>query len=196
MRLRHKLLDEYYNKLKLNNDKTELLVIQAPHRPLPPLQSIYSGTELIESTRSAKNIGVWFDDTMSMSKQVNTICKKAFYHLRNIASIKKFLSHQHCEILIHAFVTTSLDYCNSLLNGLPQYQIKKLQYAQNAAARLLSCTGKHEHITPILKELHCLPVNERIDFGILVLTFKAINGTAPRYLCDILTPYQPNKLLR
>jgi hypothetical protein len=73
------------NKLKLNNDKTELLVIQAPHRPLPPLQSIYSGTELIESTRSAKNIGVWFDDiTMSMSKQVNTFCKKAFYHLRNI----------------------------------------------------------------------------------------------------------------
>jgi hypothetical protein len=112
---------------------------------------------------------------------VNAICKKAFYHLRNIASIKTFLSHQHCEILIHAFVTTSLDYCNSLLNGLPQYQIKKLQYVENAAARLPSCTGKHEHITPILKELHCLPVNERIDFGILVLTFKAVNGTAPRY---------------
>ena len=65
--------------------------------------------------------------------------------LRNIASIKKFLLHQHCEILIHAFVTTSLDHCNLLLNGLPQYQIKKLQYIQNAAA-LLSCTGKYEHM--------------------------------------------------
>ena len=108
---------------------------------------------------------------------------------------KTFLLHQHCEILIHAFVTISLDHCNSLLNGLPQYQIKKLQYVQNAAARLLSCTGKHEHITPILKQLHWLPVNERIDFKILVLTFKALNGTTPRYLCDILNPYQPNRLL-
>ena len=85
------------NKLKRNNSKTELLVIQAPQRPLSSLRGISSGTKLIQSTRSAKHIGVWFDDIMAMSKQMNAICKKAFYHLRNIASIKKFNSYKHCE---------------------------------------------------------------------------------------------------
>ena len=148
---------------------------------MPPLQNINCGTEMIEPTKSAKNIGVWFDNIMSMSKQVNAIYKKAFYHLRNIASIRRFLSQQHCEILIHAFVTSALDCCNSLLYGLPQYQIKKLQHLQNAAARLLTRTGKYEHITPILKELHWIPVDQRIEFKILVLTFKALNRTAPKY---------------
>ena len=184
------------NKLKLNNGKTELLVIQSPHRPLPPLQNINCRTEMIKSTKSAKNIGVWFDNIMSMSKQVNAICKKAFYHLRNIASIRRFLSQQHCEILIRAFVTSALDCCNSLLYGLPQYEIKKVQYVQNAAARLLTCTGKYEHITPILKELHWIPVYQRIEFKILVLTFKALNGTVPKYLHDLLILYEPNRTLR
>ena len=108
---------------------------------------------------------------------MNAICKEPFHLQRNIASIK-FLSHQHCEIQINAFVTSTLDYCNSLLNGLPQYQINKLQYVQNFEARLLASTGKYEHITPILKELHRLPVHERFDFKILVHTFRALNGTA------------------
>ena len=93
------------NKLKFNIGKPELLLIHSPHRPLPPLQNINCGTEMIKPTKSAKKIGVWFDNIMSMSKQLNAICKKAFYHLRNIASIRRFLSQQHCEILIHAFVT-------------------------------------------------------------------------------------------
>ena len=94
------------NKLKLNNGKTELLLIQSPHRPLPPLQNINYGTEIMKPTKSAKNIGVWFYNITSMSKQVNAICQKAFYHLRNIVSIRRFLAQQHCEILIHAFVTS------------------------------------------------------------------------------------------
>ena len=79
---------------------------------------------------------------------------------------------------------------------MPQYQIKKLQHVQNAAARLLTRTGKCEHITPILKELHWIPVNQRIEFKILVLTFKVLNGTAPKYLRDLLILYQPNRTLR
>ena len=79
------------NKLKLNSGKTELLVLNARHRPSPPLKCIHAGTELIQASGSAKNIGVWFDDTLSMNKQVNTICKTAFYHLRNIATVRKFL---------------------------------------------------------------------------------------------------------
>ena len=86
---------------------------------------------------------------------------------------------------IHAFVTSRLDYCNSLLSGLPQNLLQKLLYVQNFGARLLSFTQKTEHITPILKELHWLPVAVRIEFKILVLVFKAYHGIAP--LSDMIT---------
>ena len=133
---------------------------------------------------------------MSMDKQIANICKSSFYHLRNIAKISKFISSRHCETLIHAFVTSKIDHCNSLLSGLNQNQIQKLQYVQNSAARLLTGTRKQEHITPILKKLHWLPVTARIRFKILLMTFKCLNLLAPRYLTDLLTAYKPPRSLR
>ena len=112
------------NKLQLNNDKTELLILHAYHRPSPSLDSVYADTELIKASESVRNIGVWFDKTLLMKKHVNSVCKTAFYQLRHLATIRRFLSYQHFEILIHAFVTSRLDYCNSLLSGLPQNSFK------------------------------------------------------------------------
>ena len=152
------------NKLRLNNDKTELLVLNARHRPLPPLDSIYAGSDIIPASKSAKNIGVWFDDILSMEKQINYICKSAFYHLRNIASIRKLISFKHCETLIHAFITSKLDHCNSVLSGILQHLLKKLQHVQNSAARILTYSKKQDHITPILRDLHWLLVAERIKY--------------------------------
>ena len=183
------------NKLKLNNDKTELLILHAHHRPSPSLDSVYAGTELIKASESVRNIGVLFDKTLLMKKHVNSVCKTAFYQLRHLATIRRFLSYQHFEILIHAFVTSRLDYCNSLLSGLARNLLQKLQYVQNSASHLLSFTQKTEHITPILKELHWLPVAVRIEFKILVLVFKAYHGTAPLYISDMITKYEPTRSL-
>ena len=131
-----------------------------------------------------------------MEKQIILICKSAFYHLHNIAKIMKFITFKDCETLIHAFVSTKLDYCNSLLSGLSQNQIQRLQYVQNSAARLLTGTRKYDSITPILKELHWLPVAERTHYKILLLTFKSLNNLAPFYLKESLTPYVPIRTLR
>ena len=152
------------NKLKLNGDKTELLVLTASQRPQPPLDSIKIGADIIKASKSAKNIGVWLDSVLSMDVQINKICKTAFFHLRNIAKIRKFLTHRQCEILIiiHAFIWSKLDYCNVLLSGLQQSQINRLQHVQNSAARLLTATGRYEHVTPVLRSLHWLPVSARI----------------------------------
>ena len=98
--------------------------------------------------------------------------------------------------MIHAFVTSKLDYCHSLLSGLSQNQIQRLQYVQNSAARLLTGTRKYDSITPILKELHWLPMAERIDFKILLLTFKSLHNMAPIYLRELLSPYIPLRTLR
>ena len=87
------------NKLKLNGDKSELLVLTARHRPPPPLDSILIGADIIEASKSAKNIGVWFDNLLSMDVQINNICKTAFFHLRNIAKIRKFLSYVSVKYL-------------------------------------------------------------------------------------------------
>ena len=86
------------------------------------------------------------------------------------------------ETLIHAFVSSRVDYCNNLLYGLPAYQLNKLQRVQNAAARLIFQETKYCHVRPLLYNLHWLPVEFRIDFKILLLTYKAINGLAPFYL--------------
>ena len=84
------------NKLKLNGDKTELLVLTAHQSPEPPLDLIKIGADIIKASRSVKNIGVWLDSVLSMDVQINNICKTAFFNLRNKAKIRKFLTHRQC----------------------------------------------------------------------------------------------------
>ena len=178
------------NRLILNHEKFKLLILHARHRPPPTLDSILVGSKTIHVSKLAKNIGTWFDTVMYMDNQISNICKCSFYHLRNIAQISKFISSRHCETLIHAFITSRIDHCNSLLSGRNQTQIKRLQHVQNSAARLLTGTRKQEHITPVLKELHWLPVTVRIRFKILLMAFNCLNLLAPRYLTALRTSLQ------
>ncbi|KAK7877377.1 hypothetical protein WMY93_031914 [Mugilogobius chulae] len=89
-----------------------------------------------------------------------------------------------------------LDYCNGLLTGLSKQAVKQLQYIQNAAARVLTRTRKYDHISPVLRSLHWLPVAQRIDFKTALLVFKSLHGLAPKYISDMLVPYEPSRTLR
>ena len=98
--------------------------------------------------------------------------------------------------IVHSFITNRLDMGNALLFGLPQDQIARLQRVQNSAARLVTLTRKRAHITPVLENLHWLPVGYRIVYKLLLIVFKALNNLAPDYISHLLTPYEPPRLLR
>ena len=93
---------------------------------------------------------------------INMVCQTAYLHLRNISKIKHCLTKETCESLIHAFITSRLDSVNAVLQGLPNYLIDKLQRVQNFAARLITGSYKYDHITPVLKSLHWLSIEQRI----------------------------------
>ena len=122
--------------------------------------------------------------------------KSAFFHLRNIARLRPSLSESVAETLVHAFVTTRLDYCNGVLFGVPKKNLDRLQYVQNCAARVLTHTKPWQHITPTLIHLHWLPVKSRISYKVLLLTYKSLHALAPQYLSDILHPHAPPRNLR
>ena len=123
------------NRLKLNQDKTELLLISSRYRQSLALSYLQVGEEKICPSKSVRNLGVHFDQHTMMHVYVKNVCQGSFYHLRNISKIRRYLSQDTTEILIHAYITSKLDNCNSLLYGLPTYMINKLQSIQNAAGQ-------------------------------------------------------------
>ena len=127
------------DKLKINDAKTEFLLI-GTRRQLKKvdIDSLRIGDSVITPSKDAvRNLGSWFDETFSMQSHVNKTCKAGYYYLHNLSRIRKYLDKKTTECLVHAFITSRLDYCNSLLYGLPDRLISKLQRVQNAAARLV-----------------------------------------------------------
>ena len=131
-----------------------------------------------------------------MYQQISNTCRIAHFHLRNIGAVRKYVTREACEKLVHAFITSRLDYGNSLLYGTPDYHLARLQRIFNTAARILTLTPLSVDIIYVLHSLHWLPVKQRINYKILLLTFRALNGMAPAYLSDLLHFYSPAKNLR
>ena len=123
---------------------------------------------------------------MAMSYHIKKICQSGYFHLRNISRIRHSLTDDAKKTLVHSLISSRLDYCNALLGGVPACLIQKLQLLQNSAARLITGTRRSEHITPILYQLHWLPVCQRIRYKIILLTYKALNSQAPDYIYDLL----------
>ena len=101
-----------------------------------------------------------------MIPQVNFHCKSAFYQMRNVARIRKCLSTKTTELVVHAFVSSKLDFFNSLLYGILKRLLRKLQSVQNPTARLATSSSKVDHVTPLLMQLHWLSIAERIKFNL------------------------------
>ena len=112
------------------------------------INNITVGESVVNTKPIVTNLGSWFDSQLSMPTHISKLCSSAFFHLHNIRRIRKFLSPVETNSLVHAFVTSRVDYCNSLLYGLPASQLNKVQLVLNTAARLVFCAPRFSHITP------------------------------------------------
>ncbi|KAK3517289.1 hypothetical protein QTP70_002930 [Hemibagrus guttatus] len=183
------------HQLKLNPSKTELLIIPGDPSPAQDL-AISLSNSMISPSASARNLGVTMDNQLSFSSHVTHVTCSCRFLLYNIRRIWPFLSTQATQVLVQSLVISRLDYCNSLLAGLPLNAIRPLQMIQNAAARLVFNLPKFSHTTQLLRSLHWLPVAARIRFKTLMLAYKAKNGPAPSYLKALVTSRTAPRLLR
>ena len=131
-----------------------------------------------------------------MEQHVNSVCRNTYAQLRQIGHIRPYLTKDATKSLINSLVTSRLDYCNTLLYGIPKNLMNKLQTVQNTAARIITRTSKYDHVTPVLRELHWLPIQCRIEYKILTHTYKALNDQSPVYMKNMLEIYKPSRNLR
>jgi hypothetical protein len=186
-----------HNCLRLNDTKTEVICFSTKQSRFDPSElEITVGQALIAPTPRVKNLGVMFDEHLAMNDFVIQTCRACYLHLRDIAAISNALSRPAREQLVHSLISSRLDYCNVLLAGAPAYLLKKLQRVQNMAARVVLRSSKWSSATANLKQLHWLPVRERIQFKTLLLAYKALHGMGPTYLTEMLTWHQPARVLR
>ena len=138
------------NDLKLNEDKTEVIHVTSHFRKPSHLPFVNIADVPVQPVKSARNLGVIFENDLRMDTYIQNICRSASYALYKIGRIRNYLDEKSTKTLIHAFITCRIDQCNSLLYGLPDSHIAKLQRIQNSAARLVTHTRFHDHITPVL----------------------------------------------
>ena len=131
-----------------------------------------------------------------MKPHVSAVCRSAFFQLRKIGSIRKYLSDDSCATLIHSFVMSRIDYCNSVLANLPQCVLCKLQKLQNVAARILTRIRIFDDMSKVLIDIHWLPIPLRIRYKINLITFKSLHGLGPSYLNSLLSRYEPTLNVR
>ena len=185
------------NYLKLNEKKTEILMISSRFSRHPFLNSfVLNSGDTIRPASFVRDLGAYISTDMSVAKHVSMLCRSASYHLRNIGRVRKYLTDSAAHAAIRALVLSRLDYHNALLYGAPSSQLQRLQRLQNKAARIATSAIWREPATPILRTLHWLPVAARIEFKVCLFVFKALAGNGPGYLRDLLHTHTPVRALR
>jgi hypothetical protein len=185
-----------HNDLLLNPDKSQCLIVGTRNQvsvSCAPLVQI-SG-EPVQSSDSLKLLGVTFDTHLSFEKHITDICKASFFHIRALQHIRRYLDLQTTKIIAASLIASKLDYCNAVLAGISSHNLNRLQRVQNATARVV-LNSKNKSSTLQCKDLHWLPIKQRIDYKIALTTFKSLSNPDPIFLRSLLTTEVPVRSLR
>src|SRR5207244_13482154 len=151
--------------------------------------SIFFRGNILTPSDKCRNLGVFFDSNLTFKNHISDVCRSSFYHIRQFRQIRASLDTNSFILLANVLVSSKLDYCNSLFYNLPAKSLNRLQVVQNALARVVvPSVRRNHHITPTLRQLHWLPIPQRIIFKIAFITFKTLHHKLPAYLAELLTP--------
>ena len=186
------------HKLKLNDDKTEVLLIHTNRSFSSNTKpsSILVGNADITFSDSARNLGFILSSDMSLDQHITHICHSAYAALHQISTIRQYLTTEAAKKLVCALVLSRLDYVNALLAGCPKHCLDRLQKVQNSAARLVLKAKKRDHVTPLLQILHWLPIEARIQYKLSLLCHNFFSDSSPTYISALLSVYTPARNLR
>ena len=171
--------------LKLNQEKTTFIPF---HRTSAVFEPLRVGDMDIGPSTVAKNLGVWFDTRLDFKHHINMTVRNCYFHLRRLQACKPYIPRDNLPILVHAFITSRLDFCNSVLFGLPSSTLAKLQKVQNAAARFITGAKRFDSASQQLRRLHWLPIHARILFKVILFSYSIIgkSNACPEYFTEVI----------
>ena len=173
--------------LKMNPSKTEFIYFGSkPQLKKCEVQSLKVSGDLIQRVDMIRYLGIYMDTHLTYKHHITKKCKAAMINYFKIKSIRPLLDVKTTARLCLSLCISHLDYCNSVLYGLPDTTLNRFQRIQNMCACLTLRRGRRESITECLKELHWLPIKQRIQYKILTLTHKCLNKIGPKYLQDLI----------
>src|SRR4029434_2910924 len=162
----------------------------------PALININMAYLSLVPSKTARNLRVIIDDQLTFTAHIGSVSSSCRFALYNIRKIRPYLTQYATQLPVQTLVSSHLDYCNALLTGLTACVVKPLQMIQNAAVRLVFNQPKRTHVTPLLIELHWLPVAARIKFKSLMLAYRVLDGSAPTYLNALVRANVTPRMLR
>ena len=186
------------NLLKLNDSKTEFIMVGSKHNLLKTdakNTAVQIGNDIITCVDSVHHLGFIIDNELKSTTHISNLSSTLFVTIRKIARIRHLIDKEMTKTLMQALVLSKLDYCNSLLIGTSEYNLGKLQRIQNMSCQVINNLKKYDSIANHLQDLHWLRIHERISYKILVMVFKCKHKLAPTYLQDLIN-FKHNKLLR
>jgi len=181
------------NFMKLNESKTELLVLGKPRvlREFGLEIEIQFGNMTITPTDckgdSWKSLGVKFDESLRMERQISSVKQKCSWTMMNLRTIGRYLDESVKIMMVKQLVISKLDYCNCLYMNLPKTRLNKLRSTLNSAIRYIyNIKSYTEELLPYYKKAHILPLDDRIFFKVCLLSYKAVHGSSPDYINELV----------
>ena len=185
------------NRLKLNNDKSEVMLCGSKLQAAKvSSESVTVGDSKIKPCDSVRDLGLLLDSRLTLQNHVTSTVWACHFHLRTLRKLRPLLPDQAVKTLAVNLILSRLDYCISCLWGQSRQELRRLKLVQNTAARIVTRTSRRQHISPVLKTLHWLPVERRIDYKVQCLAYACFNKTAPKYLQDLVQTHVPARPLR
>ena len=182
----------------MNSAKTEFLLVGSRKQLLNCVSTkINVNGEVVKYSQCIRYLGACVDEKLNFKIHIANKCKIAVWNLQKLKAIRHILTEEACKTLVMGLVISHLDYANTILVGLPETDIHKLQWVQNMAAKLILNKDKYDSVTECFQKLHWLPIRIRNHYKILTLTYQCLNNQVPEYLSNLLTINENNdRLLR